>query len=289
MINALSIDLEYWWCNEFLTNHLPDEREDLLRESLNPLLELLDKKDIRATFFVLGAVAEAYPDIVADIFEKGHEIGCHAYSHKTLYELSAPEFEREIKQCLSLLARYHPQGFRAPSFSLNNDTRWALDILQKHGFQYDSSIFPVRTNLYGVPKAPLGVYRPSRDDVTRHDPEGTIVEFPLTALKLGLNVPIAGGFYLRLLPRWFLSWGIGRVNKHRPANIYVHPHEVFPSAPQLNLPAFPKFITYHGAADSLAKLQHLVDRFSFKPICDILEDVGSETGLPSATTFASAV
>jgi len=279
MINALSIDLEYWWCNEFLTKYLPDKREDTLRESLNPLLGLLEEKDIRATFFVLGAVAEEYPDIVEDVFERGHEIGCHAYSHRTLYELDAPEFEREIDRCQSLLSKYRPRGFRAPSFSLNNSTRWALDILQKHGFQYDSSIFPVRTNLYGVPKAPLGVYRPSKDDITMHDPEGAIVEFPLTALRIGFNVPIAGGFYLRLLPRWFLSWGIGRVNKIRPANIYIHPHDVFAHVPITNLPIFPKFVTYHGAADSLIKLQHLIDRFSFKPICDILTDVGSEAGL----------
>ncbi|MCE5339083.1 MAG: polysaccharide deacetylase family protein [Methanomicrobiaceae archaeon] len=275
MINALSIDLEYWWCSEFLTKYLPDEREDILRESLNPLLGLLEEKDIRATFFVLGAVAEDYPDIVEDIFERGHEIGCHAYSHRTLYELDAPEFEREIKRCLSLLSKYNPRGFRAPSFSLDNSTRWALDVLQKYGFQYDSSIFPVRTNLYGVPEAPLGVYRPSKGDVTMHDPEGTIIEFPLTALRIGFNVPVAGGFYLRLLPRWFLSWAIGRVNKKRPANIYVHPHDVFPDVPRINLPVFPKFVTYHGAANSLIKLRHLIDRFSFKPICDILVDVGS--------------
>jgi polysaccharide deacetylase family protein (PEP-CTERM system associated) len=280
MFNALSIDLEYWWCNEFLTKYLPDEREDALRESLNPLLGLLEEKDIRATFFVLGVVAEEYPDIVEDIFERGHEIGCHAYSHRPLYELDAPEFEQEIRRCLSLLSKYHPRGFRAPSFSLNNDTRWALDVLQKHGFQYDSSIFPVRTNLYGVPEAPLGVYRPSKDDVTMHDPEGAIIEFPLTALRIGFNVPVAGGFYLRLLPRWFLSWAIERVNKKRPANIYIHPHDVFPDVPRINLPVFPKFVTYHGAADSLIKLRHLIDRFSFKPICDILADVGSEADLP---------
>jgi len=277
MINALSIDLEYWWCSEFLTKYLPSKKEDLLRESLVPLLELLDEKDIRATFFVLGAVAEEHPDLVEDIFERGHEIGCHAYSHRTLYELDAQEFEREIQRSLILLSKYHPWGFRAPSFSLNNDTRWALDILQDYGFRYDSSIFPVRTNLYGVPGAPLGVYRPSKEDVTMHDPDGAIVEFPLTVVKMGINVPIAGGFYLRLLPRRFLSWGIGRVNRKRPANIYVHPHDVYPHIPQLKLPAFSRFVTYHGASDSLKKLGHLTSQFSFRPLRDIIADVGNET------------
>ena len=246
----------------------------MLRESLNPLLRLLEEKDIRATFFVLGVVAEN-ADIVEDVFERGHEIGCHAF-HKTLYELNAQEFEEEIKRSLSLLSKYRPQGFRAPSFSLNNKTRWALDILQKHRFRYDSSIFPVQTNLYGVPDAPLGIYRPSRDDVTMHDPDGAIIEFPLTVVKVGISVPIAGGFYLRLLPCRFLSWGIRRVNRRRPANIYIHPHDVFPRIPRLKLPALPKFVAYHGASDSLKKFGHLMNQFSFKPLCDIIADTGNE-------------
>lgn len=203
MINALSIDLEYWWCSEFLTEYLPEKRDDQFPESVIPLLDLLDKYKTKATFFVLGAVAEHHPDLIEEIYNKGHEIACHAYSHKTLYELGREEFEKEITKSLELIGKYNPIGFRAPSFSINNETKWAFEILEKYGFKYDSSIFPIKTMLYGVPNAPVNMYRPSKKDVSKHDPNGTIVEFPLTVINMGKNVPIAGGFYLRALPFWF--------------------------------------------------------------------------------------
>jgi peptidoglycan/xylan/chitin deacetylase (PgdA/CDA1 family) len=134
MIKALSIDLEFLWCNEFLTKYLPEEKEDLIVESLNPLLCLLDKHEIKATFFVLGLVAEKYPQLIEDLYKNGHEIAVHAYSHNTLHKLGPVEFENEMKKSMNLLAKYNPIGFRAPSFSIDNDTKWAFNILEKYGF-----------------------------------------------------------------------------------------------------------------------------------------------------------
>lgn len=272
-INALSIDLEFWWCNEYLTKFLPRDREDIFKASLKPLFASLDAFDVKATFFVLGAVAERYPEVVHDIFCSGHEIACHAYSHKPLYLMSRREFEGELKKSHELLADYNPIGFRAPSFSLDNRTKWALEVLEKYGFQYDSSIFPVRTQIYGVPDAPVDIYRPSKDDVTVHDPDGPIIEFPLSVVKIGINIPVSGGFYLRSLPKQFLSWGVGKVASKRPANIYLHPHDIYPGPPRLKMPFISRFITYHGVHTSLEKFIMLMTNFSFTPIRTLLAEL----------------
>ena len=272
-VNALSIDLEFWWCNEFLNGYLPGDREDMFKESLRPIFASLDAFNVRATFFVLGAVAERYPEVIHDIHRRGHEIACHAYSHKPLYSMDQREFERELGKSLELLADYNPVGFRAPSFSLNNRTKWALESLEKYGFQYDSSIFPVRTPLYGAPDAPVGIYRPSRDDVTVHDPDGPIIEFPLSIVRFGVNIPISGGFYLRSLPKQVLAWGIGRVAAKRPANIYLHPHDIYPGPPPLKVPFLSRLVTYHGVHTSLEKLIMLMMKFSFMPIGALLDEM----------------
>jgi len=274
MINALCIDLEHWWCNEFLTKYLPKEKEDQTVESVMPILELLDKYKTKASFFVLGTVAEQHPEVVRTIFDKGHEIASHAYSHKMLHSLGKERFEEEISRSVDLLYSItgeKPIGFRAPSFSLDNSTIWALEILIKYGFKYDASIFPIKTMLYGVPRAPLYPYRPSVADITKEDPDGEIIEFPMSVLKLGLNIPVAGGFYLRVLPLWFLRFAIRRVNKARPAMIYVHPWETYPKTPRLdNMPRFSKFVTYYGINSSLKKFQRLLQEFKFAPVRDIL-------------------
>lgn len=274
MINALSIDLEYWWSIELLNNRTLKVKDDLIVESVDPLLDLLDQYDVHATFFVLGMVAEKYPELVDKIHKCGHEIGCHGYSHKTLYDLGEVGFEEDVKKALMFLRKYRPIGYRAPSFSLNEDTIWALQILEKHGFLYDSSVFPIKTMLYGVPDAPLHIYKPSKDDLTQKDPQGKITEFPLTALKLGKNIPIAGGFYLRALPLWFLKWGIRRANReNRPAVVYLHPWETYARTPKVQMPLPAKIITYYGLDTTLKKLEGLLKEFRFRPMREVLYDL----------------
>ncbi len=271
MINALSIDLEYWWCNEFLRDYLPVNKEIQIEESLNPLLKLLDDYNISATFFVLGEVAEAYPEKIEEIFKRGHEIACHAYSHQPLYKLGKEGFEEEIRKSIKIIGKYKPIGFRAPSFSVNNSTGWVFDILEKYDFEYDSSIFPIKTEIYGVPNAPLCIYRPSKMDVAECNPQGKIIEFPLTVLRYaGMNIPIAGGFYFRTFPLWFLVRAIRRVNSERPAIIYIHPWEIYPKTPRINAPFKSKFISYHGINSAYKKLEILAKQFIFKPVMEVL-------------------
>jgi len=274
MINALVVDLEHWHSSEFLTKYLPDELVDQVPESVRPILDLLDKHEIKATFAVLGSVAERHPKLVKEIYDKGHEIASHAWSHKTLYELGRDAFEAEIKKSVELLREItgeRPIGFRAPSFSIDNSTKWAFEVLEKYGFKYDASVFPIKTMLYGLPDAPVHIYRPSIEDVTKNDPNGKIIEFPMTVLKLGKNIPIAGGFYLRVLPLWFLRYGIRETNKGRPAIIYIHPWETYSETPKLRVPLFSRFVTYHGISSALYKLDALSGEFNFKPIRDTIK------------------
>jgi len=274
MINALSIDLEYWWSIELLKGHVPDEINDFVYESAQPLLNLLDKYNIKATFFVLGMLAERYPELIEDIYYRGHEIASHAYSHRTLYDLGEQGFEEEIIKSKKILNKYDPIGFRAPSFSIDNNTRWGLQILKNNGFKYDSSIFPIKTMLYGVPDAPLCIYRPSKEDISQHDPNGGITEFPLTVLDIGrLNLPISGGFYLRFLPLRLLKLCMHQINKKRPAIVYVHPWETYSGIPRINVSPSSQFITYHGISNALAKLESLLIEFKFNTVRDVLDEV----------------
>jgi len=274
MINALVVDLEHWHSSEFLTEHIPAEPVDQVPESVRPILDLLDRYHVRATFAVLGSVAEEHPELVKEIYDRGHEVASHAWSHKTLYDLGKEAFEDEIKRSVELLESItgvSPVGFRAPSFSIDNSTKWAFEILEKYGFEYDASIFPIKTMLYGVPNAPLHIYRPSREDVTKDDPNGKLLEFPMTVLNIGKNIPIAGGFYLRVLPLWFLKYGIREVNKDRPAILYIHPWETYSGTPRLKISLFSRFVTYYGINSALYKLESLLNEFKFKRIKDVID------------------
>jgi polysaccharide deacetylase family protein (PEP-CTERM system associated) len=281
MINALCVDVEEWYCSEFLKGYLPTQLDDQIEESLDPLLDLLRKRGVRATFAILGRVAEGHPDAVRRISAGGHEIACHGYSHTMLQNLTQAQFRKEIETTVQLLYSVtgeRPRGFRAPSFSLDNTTKWAIDILAEAGFEWDASVFPLRTILYGVPHAPLHIYRLSRVDVTSEDGESNLVEFPMTVLSLGrLRIPVAGGFYLRALPHWFLSWALRRVTQTRPAILYVHPWELLPGTPRIrHLPLLSRFVTYYGTRGALGKLDRLLQEFEFAPVGAVVrQTIGS--------------
>ena len=272
--NGLCIDLEYWYSPQLLSGYAHEDGDDQMPDSVNPILDLLDRHNTKATFFVLGTVAEKYPEMVKTIRHKGHEIASHGYSHKRLHELGRKKFEAEIESSIFLLeslVQEKPIGFRAPTFSLDNSTTWALETLKRYGFKYDTSIAPVKTTLYGVRGAPLHPYKPSMDDVTREDPNGEIIEFPMSVLRLGINVPIAGGFYLRALPVAFSKLAIRKLNQRRPAIVYIHPWETYSKTPRLKgLPLFSRFVTYYGINSALRKLECLLREFEFQPIREVL-------------------
>lgn len=274
VINALTIDLEYWYSPELVRGFVVGHKDELLIEMTKPVLDILDEFDVSATFFVLGDAAKKHPELVEVVYERGHEIASHAYSHKTLYELGKDKFENEINlsvQLLQHITKEKPIGFRAPSFSVNNSTAWAFDVLEKHGFKYDSSIFPIKTQLYGVPNAPLHIYKPSADDVAKEDPNGRMIEFPMTVFEFGKRIPISGGFYLRTMPFWLLKSLLKKVNKTRAGMIYVHPWETYSKTPRLKLPLSSRFITYYGIGSALNKVKGLLKNFDFAPAREVLE------------------
>jgi polysaccharide deacetylase family protein (PEP-CTERM system associated) len=317
MLNALTIDVEDWYHPELVRSRASPSvtpfapraefggpnggRSPLtgnagaaspqIEASTGALLDLLRQRGIKATFFVVGEIAQRYPHLIQAIAAEGHELGCHGMGHRPLWELTPGEFRSELEQFAAVMSSVVPAvdviGFRAPTFSLDNRTRWALTILGSLGYHYDSSIFPVRTPVYGVSGGPLHPYYPSLDNVaaeaataSRHqlgeDGQGTLLEFPLTVWSwAGLRVPICGGFYLRALPLKFVLFALRQVNRQRPFVLYVHPWETFAGTPRLALPLSSRLITYYHLQDMMARLTTLLDAFSFAPMRTVLEGMAT--------------
>jgi polysaccharide deacetylase family protein (PEP-CTERM system associated) len=207
-------------------------------------------------------VVREHPALLRRIADEGHEVASHGLDHRPLWRLDADglarqldEFRRAVER---VLGSFPVVGYRAPSFSLDHSTAWALDVLRDQGYAYDSSIFPARVKLYGVPAAPVGIYRP-RDDVARHDPRGVLVEFPVAVGAAGpLRLPVAGGFYLRALPFSLFRLVLERVRSRRPVVLYLHPRECAPESVRLSLGGVSRFITYTGLAGVPTKLERLL-------------------------------
>ena len=296
MLNALTIDVEDWYHPELVRSRLslaerpqlsPSEHtvspagdaEAQIEESTRALLNLLRERGVKATFFVVGEVAQRHPRLVQEIAAEGHELGCHGMSHRPLWEMTPDEFRSELGQFAAAMSLAVPGaeivGFRAPTFSLDNRTRWALTILGNLGYHYDSSIFPFRTPVYGVGGCPLEPYRPSLGDVAVADGQGPLLEFPMSVWSwAGLRVPICGGFYLRTLPFQFILSCLRQINRQRPFVIYVHPWETYANTPRLALPLASRFITYYNLQGMMARLTRLLDTFSFAPMRTVLETQG---------------
>jgi len=278
MKNALSIDLEDWYYPELLRKHLDtNDIQVRIEESTRPILKLLDKYHAHATFFILGEVARKNPEFVRNIYDSGHEIGSHGMSHKPLWELDRASFSEELDDFkeiikISIKDDIKIKGYRAPSFSLDNSTKWALEVLKEKGYLYDSSIFPARNKLYGLNGAPLEIYKPSVVNLKSNDPESNFLEFPLTVYDLfGFRVPVAGGFYFRVMPFFLFSNFLKRINRSRPFIFYLHPWESCKLTPRVkSISKIDYFITYWGISGVLKKLEALLKKFKFCPIHEVL-------------------
>lgn len=272
MNNALSIDLEFWWNNEFLKPYLKGTEIDTVEKNIDLLLSFLRIHDIKATFFVLGILAEKYPHIIEQICKDKHEIGYHSHSHTMLTNHTQTSFSEEIKKGSDLFSSYDIIGFRAPCFSLNNNTKWILPILQRYNFVYDSSLFPIPTPLYGVKNCPISVYRPSFEDISREDPNGPIIEFPISVLSNRCRIPISGGFYFRMSPISILNLGMKIINKTRPCNIYLHLKDLFPT-PKIVTDPYAHFLSHYGVSQSIQKFEFLINNYRFNTISSVLRDL----------------
>ena len=277
---AITIDVENWFHPELVRERVPaDDANHVVRAGTEAILEALARHRASATFFMLGEVATRNPDLVRRIAAEGHEIGCHGMTHEPLWRLTPETFRRELRDfrtvIRSALGADPVVGYRAPTFSLDRTTAWALPVLREEGFAYDSSIFPMQVMLYGVRGAPLGIYRPAGDDLARHDPQGSLIEFPVAVGALaGLRLPVAGGFYLRALPLWLLTAVLDRIVRSRPASIYIHPWECAPDLPRVALPWRSALITYFQLDTVGRKLEALLSRYEFLTMRAILERQG---------------
>jgi polysaccharide deacetylase family protein (PEP-CTERM system associated) len=273
-INALSIDLEEWYHSELVEGRRSSSSQ--AEEATRPILDLLDRYQTKGSFFVVGEVAEQNPSLIQSIFERGHEIGCHTFSHKLVWNLGESLFREELERFHSvmekILGKVEIKGFRAPCFSIDNRNKWALKVLLDFGYQYDASIFPLKINpLYGISGAPTRPYRISFEDVRKEDPQSPLMEFPLCPLMIGgLKIPISGGFYLRVLPRSFLHWGLRRINRSQPFLVYFHPWEGYEKTPRFKLPLYNRVISYYGISSALKKFEFLLKHFRFARVDQVL-------------------
>jgi len=272
--NILTVDLEEWFVVENLRDVIAREEWDDLPERVEKntreILSLFDDYHVRATFFVLGWVAEKYPQIIKEISIAGHEIGCHSYYHRRVDTLDRDEFKRDTEMAVNAILKatgITPVGYRAPSWSINSSIRWAFEVLAELGFEYDSSLFPIAHDLYGEPDAPTGTFRMQLDSGM------TLYEVPASTIKIfGKNFPVGGGGYLRHGPLWFTSWMIKRLNAENcPAVLYIHPWEIDREHPKLDgLNALQKYRQYGSISTLMLKLEKLFRKFDFYSARDYL-------------------
>lgn len=268
MDNFLTIDVEdYFHVSAFETIVTKEQwpaYECRVVSNTTKVLDLLDRHGVKATFFVLGWVAEHYPDLVAEIDRRGHEIGCHSYYHRLVYDMTPHQFKEDTaraKDVLEQLLGKRVRGYRAPSYSITQKSLWAYDILEELGFEYDSSVFPIHHDRYGIPGAPRFPYRV---------PGHTLQEYPLsTAPIYGNHIPVSGGGYFRLFPYWFIKGALKRINKEegRSFMFYFHPWEIDPFQPKIRTKnILSRFRHYVNLSRTLPRLDLLLQDFRFRGI-----------------------
>jgi polysaccharide deacetylase family protein (PEP-CTERM system associated) len=273
IINAMSVDVEdYFQVSAFEKIVSPqewDHFESRVEANTDRMLRLFDDVGVRATFFVLGWVAERYPGLVRRIAAQGHEIASHSYAHRLVYELTPDEFRadlRRAKTAIEAAAGTPVLGYRAPSYSVVARSTWALEILAEEGYAYDASIFPIRHDRYGIPDAPRHIHRIDVGD-------RSIVEVPGSTVRYGgVNLPIAGGGYFRILPYQWTRWGIRHLNRResRPAVFYIHPWEIDPDQPRLPGSRMSRARHYRNLSKTEERLKRLLRDFRFGPIEQVL-------------------
>jgi polysaccharide deacetylase family protein (PEP-CTERM system associated) len=274
-VNAFSIDVEDYFQVAALASAISREswpdREYRVEANTELILTLLDEKRVRGTFFVLGWVAEKSPQLVKHIAAAGHEIACHGHSHQLIYSQTQEVFREETtraKRHLEDVIGEPVLGYRAASFSITKDSLWALDTLVDLGFRYDSSIFPIAGHdRYGIPGASVEI-----GPVTA--PSGrTLVEFPMSAATFfGVQVPVSGGGYFRILPYWLTRTGLKQINEEagRPFTFYLHPWEVDPGQPRVKVKAFSRFRHYTNLHKTEGRLRRVLGDFAFSTMRDVL-------------------
>jgi polysaccharide deacetylase family protein (PEP-CTERM system associated) len=269
--DLLSIDVEDYFHVEAFADKVSRSDwprfESRVRRNTERILEVLAEFKVSATFFVLGWVAEREPGVVRAIAEAGHEVGCHSHLHRRVFTLTPTEFRddlRRAKNAIEDACGLPVKGYRAPTFSIGRNALWALKVLADEGFTYDSSIFPIRHDLYGMPEAPRFAWEHALPDGR------SIVEVPPSTVRVfGTNLGVAGGGYLRHLPMWYTRYGMRRIHRERrPVNVYFHPWEVDPAQPRIRASWKSALRHYRGLHKTEPRLRRLLEENRFGRIID---------------------
>ena len=272
-LNAFCVDLEDWFHSFGIRSPYEDPRTwnnapSCVVADTETLMRMLDDAGVRGTFLALGWIAERHPDLIRRLAREGHEIGCHGFAHQHIRRQTPEQFRQDIqraKQCLTDQVQQPVVCFRAPSFSITRATLWALEILAEEGFEIDSSIFPVKHDLYGIP------------DATRFPHwRGQIFEFPPTTIRfVNNNFGVAGGGYLRLLPYRFTQWAIREINQveRQPAMVYFHPWEIDPKQPRISCSFRSRLRHYTNLSGMRRKIEKILKDFRFSTISDVCREL----------------
>jgi len=268
VLNALSVDVEdYFMVSAFeklVKRSDWDRYECRIERNTTRVLDIMDEYGARATFFVVGWIAEKYPELIREIHRRGHEIGCHSFYHQLIYDMTPEEFRQDLRRtrrAIEAAGAGPVLGFRAPSFSIVERNLWALDVLRKEGFKYDASIFPAQHARGGIADAARYPHWIQE-----------LAEFPMsTARVLGKSVPFSGGGYFRLFPYAFIKHGMNQsIRQGKPTVIYVHPWEFDPDQPRMAVTGFDKFKHYVNLDKTETKFRRLLRDYHFAPVKDVL-------------------
>jgi len=284
----LSVDVEDYFQVEAFSDQI--RREDWpnmprrVVANTQRVLELLARHGQHGTFFVIGWIAEQHPELVRQIHAAGHEVACHSFLHRLVYQLTPDEFREDTRRAKAVLEDAAGQpviGYRAPSYSITRRSLWALEILAEEGFLYDSSIFPIRHDIAGIPDYP-------RTPNLHEFPSGkSILEFPATTLRYaGMNLPVGGGGYLRIFPLRYSLWGLAKLAKEPglfPA-VYFHPWEIDPQQPRIAGRVRSRLRHYTNLSKMEGKLNRVLDRFLFTRYVDVLNSRSEVFGTVFAAT-----
>lgn len=285
ILNALTFDIEDYFQVSAFENHIPretwDEYPSRLVGNTQRLLALLDRHEVKATFFVLGWVADRFPQLVRDIRDGGHELASHGYWHRLIYNQTPDEFAADLRQSVQAIeaaSNVRPTAYRAPSFSITAKTQWAHAVLIEEGFTIDSSVFPIYHDRYGIPNARRHPYRISTN-------AGSLTEFPPAVLRfMRMNIPVSGGGYFRLYPLCWTSFLLRWFNRstRQPFVFYLHPWEIDPDQPRVRAASRrSKFRHYVNLSSTFKKLEGLLGQFRFGTLTDALVSAPSPV-LPTA-------
>jgi len=318
MFNILTIDLEDYFQVHAFSNVVRFEdwgnHESRIEHNTCRILEILNGlpqspvlspqgldsapcSPPKATFFILGWLAERYPHLIRKIKKEGHEIACHGHAHQLIYNQSKDEFREDIKRAKAILEDVSGDeviGYRAPSYSITNKSQWAFEVLMEEGFKYDSSIFPIHHDFYGFPQAPRFPFRISLNGNNNYefqilnfelkaaghstlDTPHSLLEFPLSTVRFGgVNFPISGGGYFRLFPYFLIEKGLRRINEEeeQPFIFYIHPWEIDPDQPRINsISRKSRFRHYVNLHKTESKFKNLLSDFRFSAISNVLNGI----------------